>query len=37
LGGFRGGDWALDVEHRLPYLVFAHCGFVKSRYLLYFK
>ena len=23
LGGFRGGDWAFDVEHCLPYLVFA--------------
>jgi hypothetical protein len=22
LGGFRGGDWAVDVEHCLPYLVF---------------
>jgi hypothetical protein len=22
LGGFGGGDWAADVEHCLPYLVF---------------
>jgi hypothetical protein len=22
LGGFRGGDWATDVEHCVPHLVF---------------